>query len=295
MQLKEGLLSVHLLALGARGRCDISPAMADWSEGVDPESGKTYWFNEQSGQASWSDPNWQQAFDDESGNWYWFHGLTQASSWETPAGVDEDELAALGLAPGVAQAGRSGSVYEAPSDDLLSRAKEELRSKYAKQYLTHKFLRSAVPLLADMTPDEATALAKHFKLKTLTPESKMFEEVRAVAYRPLLCGGHACPWRRFAVDHTATRSPRHPSPHCATPSRLQGNYEQCMFILCAGVTALFKVDPGADEEICVQHCEVRWRRGTPRLLSASTARHCMSRAHVGPSSPKPRSLGQLTV
>ena len=160
--------------------------MSEWTEAADPETGKQYWYNEDTGQASWSDPNWQQAFDEESGNWYWFHNLTQDSSWETPDGVDEDELAALGLAPGVAAAsGRRASVYEAPPDDLLAQAKEELRAKYAKQYLTHKFLRSNVPLLADATPDEAMSLAKHFKLKTLTPESKMFEEVRAQLARRL--------------------------------------------------------------------------------------------------------------
>ena len=38
---------------------------------------------------------------------------------------------------------------------------------------------------------------------------------------------------------------------------VQGNYESSVYIICSGVMALFKVDDEADEEICVQHCQVR--------------------------------------
>jgi len=43
----------------------------------------------------------------------------------------------------------------------------------------------------------------------------------------------------------------------------QGNYESSVYIICSGVMALFKVDDEADEEICVQHCEVS---GAPRQV-----------------------------
>lgn len=177
--------------------------MSEWAAAKDPDTGKTYWYNEGTGQASWSDPHWQQAFDDGSSTWYWYHTLTGDSAWETPDGIDEAELAALGLAPGVAaQRARSNSVFDAPPQEELEKAKQELHAKYAATYLKPQFLRTNIPLLADMTPDEAASISKLFKLKTITPETKLFEEVGApdcggalqVHCKPQLSLRHALHW-----------------------------------------------------------------------------------------------------
>lgn len=65
----------------------------DWLEAVDPNSGRTYWHNEKTGESSWTDPHkeagaggdWTEATDPASGKKYWHNAKTGESSWTDPA------------------------------------------------------------------------------------------------------------------------------------------------------------------------------------------------------------------
>ncbi|PNH01707.1 Zygote-specific protein 3 [Tetrabaena socialis] len=58
-----------------------------WRELTDEATGKTYWFNIESGESVWempSDMAWVQVKDEESGQHYYFNRITSDSTWDAP-------------------------------------------------------------------------------------------------------------------------------------------------------------------------------------------------------------------
>ena len=68
---------------------------AEWAELYDDNAQATYWFNNQTGEATWTAPpgfdlgppkggDWASYMDAE-GNEYWYNTATGETSWEDPA------------------------------------------------------------------------------------------------------------------------------------------------------------------------------------------------------------------
>jgi len=85
-------------------------AGSDWKEHVDPSSGKTYYYNERTGESSWTNPvpaqaaiplgdatqpakteEWTAHVDPASGNTYYYNATTGATSWTKPEASPQEQ------------------------------------------------------------------------------------------------------------------------------------------------------------------------------------------------------------
>ena len=70
-----------------------------WEQHVDPESGRPFWHNTETGETTWTDPNakrygpWVELLDPNTGNMYYVNEETGESRWETPEEVRLARLA----------------------------------------------------------------------------------------------------------------------------------------------------------------------------------------------------------
>jgi hypothetical protein len=87
----------------------IENSMVNWKITTDISTGKNYYYNELTGESSWTDPCidskgfstptrsntttilWNRHVDENTGNFYYYNILTKESTWEYPKQVEENQ------------------------------------------------------------------------------------------------------------------------------------------------------------------------------------------------------------
>jgi len=67
----------------------VGMSTSPWVESFDSSSNTKYWYNTETGEASWTDPHgkqnspdWVSYIDEKTGNEYWYNTTTGETSWE---------------------------------------------------------------------------------------------------------------------------------------------------------------------------------------------------------------------
>ena len=90
---RRRLLKSHIVDHGVQAYDDGSQYDA-WVQMHDHTSAHDYWYNCETGESRWTDPNltgWIERTDPATGRTYYYHTETEQSSWSPPAGYSNED------------------------------------------------------------------------------------------------------------------------------------------------------------------------------------------------------------